>query len=73
MRECRETQKDFSTHFTNSIINFEFISIREMKKEIMDVDKKNRMARCKEKALMIARVAEAPGWLKLWDHTLDLG
>ena len=22
---------------------------------------------------MIAKVAESPGWAKLWDHTLDLG
>ena len=29
--------------------------------------------KCGEKAPMIAKVAESPGWAKLWDHTLDLG
>ena len=39
----------------------------------MDADKKIRMMRCGEKAPMIAKVAESPGWAKLWDHALDLG
>ena len=29
--------------------------------------------KCAEKAPMIAKVAEKPGWAKLWVHSLDLG
>ena len=32
-----------------------------------------RAWKCKEKAPMIAKVADSPGWAKLWDHALDLG
>ena len=31
------------------------------------------MERCGEKAPMIAKVAESPGWTKLWDNAIDLG
>ena len=72
VRECREMKEGFSTHFTNSIISKEVISIREMKNVITDVDN-NRIVRCKEKTPMIVRMAEAPGWLKVWDHGMDLG
>ena len=73
MRECRELEERFGTHFTNDILNKSACSFKEMKKAVMDADKKTRMERYKEKAPMIAELAESPGWCKLWDHALDLG
>ena len=41
------------------------------------INKADKMAikKCEEKAPMIAKVAESPGWAKLllWDRALDLG
>ena len=69
VRECRELEEHFGTHFT---LNKIACSFKEMKKAVMDADKKTRRERCKEKAPMIAELAESPGWCKLWDHALDL-
>ena len=73
VRECRELEERFGTHFTNVILNKSACSFKEMKKAVMDADKKTRRERCKEKAPMIAELAESPSWCKLWDHALDLG
>lgn len=63
----------FGTHFTEAITSKNSCFLREMKKTIMEVDRKRLLERCEEKASMIARVAECPGWAKLLDHALDLG
>ena len=47
--------------------------LKDMKRIIIEADKKMAIKKCGEKAPMIAKVAESPGWAKLWDHTLDLG
>ena len=73
VRECREIEDHFGTHFTNVIMNGETFSSKEMKKTLVDRDKKIRMKRCVEKAPMIAMIAESPGWARLWDNALDLG
>ena len=74
VRECREMEEHFGTHFTSDIIKKETTCIlKEMKKIIIEADKKMTIKKCGEKAPMIAKVAESPGWAKLWDHTLDLG
>ena len=44
-----------------------------MRKKIVDVDGRMLLEKCVKKAPMIAKIAEHPGWAKLWDHTLDLG
>ena len=46
------------------------MQLKEIKKSIVDADKKIKMKRCGEKAPMIAKVAES--WAKLWDRALDL-
>ena len=55
------------------IMNKDLCSLKEMKEAILDANKKFRMKRCRKKAPMIAKVAESPGWAKLWDYTLYLG
>ena len=73
VRECRDMEEWFGTHFTNDIIKRKITcSFKEMKKAIIVADKKMRVEKCGEKAPTIARVAESPGWAKLWD-ALDLG
>ena len=69
VKECRELEECFGTKFTEAIISKNVCSIREMKKAIMEVDKRKML----EKAPLIAKVAECPEWAKLWDHVLDLG
>ena len=76
VRECREMEEHFGTHFTSDIIKKEITcKLKEMKRTIIKADKKMTIKKieCEEKAPMIAKVAEFPGWAKLWDHTLDLG
>ena len=74
VRECREMEEHFGTHFTSDIIKKETTcSLKEMKKIIIEADKKMTIKKCGEIAPMIAKVAESPGRAKLWDHTLDLG
>ena len=48
VRECRELEERFGTHFTNDILNKSACSFKQMKKAVMDADKKTRMERCKE-------------------------
>ena len=73
MRECREMEECFGTHFTSDNIKKEITcSLKKMKKIITEADKMI-IKKCGVKAPMIAKVAEYPGWAKLWDHTLDLG
>ena len=73
VRECRELEECFGTEFTSDIINREVCSLKEMKKIIMEANRKIRMERCGEKAPLIAKVAKSPGWAKLWDNALDRG
>ena len=73
VRECRELEESFGTRFTEAITSKNLCCLRQMKKVIMDVDRRRMLERCEEKAPMIAKVAECPGWARLWDHALDLG
>ena len=73
VRECKELEEIFGTHFTESITSKNLCCLREMKKAIMKVDRRKLLERCEEKAPMIVKVAESPGWARLWDHALDLG
>ena len=45
VRECRELE-GFATHFTEDIISSIACSYKEMKKDIMSIDKRNRLERC---------------------------
>ena len=48
---------------------------RSLKEKIVDEDIRMLLKKCacKEDSYRIAKIAEHPGWAKLWDHTLDLG
>ena len=63
------------THFTSEIIikKETICSLKEMKKIIIEADKKMTIKKCGEKPPMIAEVAESPGWATLWEHILYLG
>ena len=73
VRECRELDENFGTCFTEAITSKNSCCLREMKKAIMEVDRRSLLERCEEKVPMGAKVAECPGWAKLWDYALDLG
>ena len=73
VRECRELEESFGTCFTEATTSKNLCCLRQMKKVIMEVDRRRMLERCEEKAPMIPKVAECSGWAKLWDHALDLG
>ena len=73
VRECRDLEESFGTCFTDMITSKDGCCLRDMKKIIADVDRRMMLEKCAGKASMIAKVAEHPGWAKLWDHSLDLG
>ena len=50
VRECREMEEFFGTNFMSDIINRDVCSLKEMKKAIIEVNRKTRMERCGEKA-----------------------
>ena len=62
VRECRELEESFGTRFTEAITCTNLCCLREMKNAIMEVDRRRLLERCEEKAPMIAKVAECPGW-----------
>ena len=47
-------------------------SIREMKKEILELDKKKQADKCLKKARRVAEVSRRIGWARLWDGALGL-
>ena len=73
VRECRELEESFETRFIEAITSKNLCCLRQMKKVIMEVERRRMLERCEEKAPMTAKVAECSGWAKLWDHALDLG
>ena len=73
VKECKELEEWFGSTFTDIILNKSLDSIREMKKEILQLDKKKRADRCLEKASMVAEVSRQIGWAQLWDDALDYG
>ena len=70
VRECKEMEEHFGTHFTSDILKRNKI---QSQGDEEDYHQSRQEDDCGEKAPMIAKVAESPGWAKLWDHTLDLG
>ena len=73
MKESRELEEWFGSTFTYLILSGNFGSIRDMKNEILELDKKKDADRCLEKAPMVAEVSRQNGWAQLWDSSLDLG
>ena len=47
-------------------------SIREMKYEILELDKKKHADKCLEKAPIVPEVSRQISWVRLWDAALDL-
>ena len=65
VRECRELEECFGTHFTEAITSKNACSLKEMKKAVMGVDNIKMLEKCVEKAPVIAKVAESLVWAKL--------
>ena len=73
VRECRELEEVFGTHFIQEILSDNAPPIREVKDAIHERDRTKLTAKCSEKAPMIAAVARRITWSRLWDSALDLG
>ena len=73
VEECKEMEEWFGSTFTDIILSRSLGSIREMKKEILELDKKVHVDRYLEKAPMVAEVSRRIGWARLWDAALDFG
>ena len=72
LKEFKELEERFGSTLTDIILSRNLCSIREMKKETLELDKEKRGDRCLEKASMIAEVSRRIGWVWLWDAALDL-
>ena len=73
VKECRELEEGFGTHFTDDILARREVHLKDIKASIHDRDQQQSAAKCSVKALIIAEVAKRVGWSKLWDVALDLG
>ena len=71
LKECKELEEWFGSTFTYIILSGILGSIREMKKKILELDKK-LADKCLEKAPMVAEVWRRIGWAWLWNAVLDL-
>ena len=73
VKECRELEEAFGTHYSDTIMRRGGSTVREMKEEFCRQDGQKLVDRCREKAPLIVEVAGRIGWVKLWDVALDLG
>ena len=73
VRECRELEEVFGTHFTQEILSDNAPSLKEVKDAIHERDRTKLTEKCSEKAPMIAAVARRITWSRLWDSAMDLG
>ena len=73
VKECRELEEGFGTHFTDNILARREVHLKDIKASIHDHDQQQSAAKCSVKAPIIAEVAKRVGWSKLWDVALDLG
>lgn len=73
VKECRELEEHFGTHFTSDILEGSDLSFKCLKKTILECDRKQLVAKCLTKAPTIAKVATRGGWSRIWDTALDLG
>ena len=56
VRECRELEESFGTHFTEAITSKNSCCLRQMKKVIMEVDRRRMLERCEEKGGRVSRM-----------------
>ena len=78
VRECRELEEAYGTHYTDAVLRAEEEvgpHPREMKEEILRLDREMRLIRCTQadKAPVVADIARLAGWERLWDAALDEG
>ena len=71
VKECKGLEEWFGSTFTDIILNRSLDSIKEIKKEIIVLDKKKRVDICLERAPMVAEVSRQISWAQLWDVALD--
>ena len=73
VRECRDIEESFGTHFTNDILEGRDLSFKHLKETIYTQDRDQQLQRCSVKATVIAELAIRGGWSRAWDAALDLG
>ena len=73
VRECREVEESFGTHFTNDILGGRDLSFKHLKETNYTQDRDQQLQRCSVKAPVIAELAIRGGWSRVWDAALDLG
>ena len=61
VKEYRELEESFGTHFTDSVLLRREVSAKEMKEVIYCQDRQKSVDRCREKAPIIAEVASQIG------------
>ena len=71
VKECRELEEAFGVKLTDSIISEDERWGPVMKTMLRQKDRERHVARCKEKAPLIARIEKEIGWKKLWSDLLE--
>ena len=72
VKECRDLEECFDTHFTDAIlVDADEVDMREVKTVIKHMDWEDCLWRCDGKASLIVEVVKG-SWIKLWDAALDL-
>ena len=74
VRECRELEEGFGTSYTDEILGCaEGTCLREVRDELVSLDRDSLLVRCEGKSKLIAEVGKGIGWARLWDSVMDLG
>ena len=73
VKECVELEEWFSCEFVGKLLWREGICVKLMRKELLQKDHMMSVKKCKEKASMIAAVAERSRWPRIWDSALECG
>ena len=73
VKECVELEEWFGCEFVGKLLRREGNCFKLMRKELVQKDRMMSVEKCKEKACMIAAVAERSRWPRIWDGALECG
>ena len=73
IRECRELEDFFGTNYTDMLLRNEMLSMKEVKKNLQNLDRERRLLKCSKKCEMIEKIEKEVSWKLLWEKALDLG
>ena len=76
VRECRELEETFQTHYTDKILGCgDQVNVRDIKKEVHKIDKRIVLEKCgtSDHSPAAVTIEERIGWIPLWEMALGCG